>query len=280
MLAPASAIGQYARPTLMVSKVEAPMIAKTLAALFVTSGLVLTASPVAAQDSGALTPKQAEAVRKVVRDYLMEHPEVLAESLEALREKMRAQAEADAHKMLEARKDDVYRSADDPVAGNLKGDITIVQFFDYNCGFCKQTYDSLWEAVKADGKVRVVFKEYPILGPDSVFAARVALVAKAQGQAKYDELHRALMKFRGRLDEKTVLRIASEQGFNAEQLKKDVANPDIDRQLSKVFDLARSLDIGGTPTFIIGERILSSAFDQTTFRQLIDNARKTSAGKN
>jgi len=255
------------------------MIAKTLAALLLTSALALSASPAAAQDSGALTPKQAEAVKKVVRDYLMEHPEVLAESLEALREKMRAQAEADAHKMLEARKDDVYRSADDPVGGNTKGDITIVQFFDYNCGFCKQTFDSLWEAVKADGKVRVVYKEYPILGPDSVFAARVALVAKAQSQAKYDDLHRALMKFRGRLDEKAVLRIAGEQGFNVEQLKKDVTNPEIDRQLSKVFDLARSLDIGGTPTFVIGDRILSSALDQTTFRQLIENARKTGAGK-
>jgi len=253
------------------------MIVKALAALVVMSGLALSASPAAAQDSGALTPKQAEAVRKVVRDYLMEHPEVLAESLEALREKMRAQAEADAHKMLEARKDEIFHSAEDPVAGNPKGDVTVVEFFDYNCGFCKQTFDALWDAVKADGKVRLVLKELPILGPDSVFASRIALAARADNPAKYDDFHRALMKYRGRLDEKTVLKLASDQGYSAEKLKKDATGPEIDRQLQKVSDLAHALDIGGTPTFIVGDRILSSALDQTTFRQLIDNARKATA---
>ncbi|MFD2232318.1 DsbA family protein [Phaeospirillum tilakii] len=250
------------------------MIVKALAALAVTSGLVLSASPATAQDSGALTPKQAEAVKKVVRDYLMEHPEVLAETLEALREKMRAQAEADAHKMLEARKDEIFHNADDPVAGNPKGDVTIVEFFDYNCGFCKQTYESLWDAVKADGKVRLVLKELPILGPDSVFASRVALAARAANPAKYDDLHRALMKYRGKLDEKTVLKLAADQGYNADQLKKAATGPEIDRELTKISDLAHTLAIGGTPTFIIGDRILSTALDQTTVRQLIDNARK------
>jgi protein-disulfide isomerase len=240
------------------------MIAKPLAALALVSGLALGAAPAAAQDSSALSPKQVEAVRKVVRDYLMEHPEVMTEALEALREKMRAQAEADAHKMLEARKDEIYRNAEDPVAGNLKGDVTIVQFFDYNCGFCRQSYDALWASVKADDKVRVVFKEYPILGPDSLAVSRLALAAKAQGQGKYNDLHRALMKARGRLDEKTALRLAAEQGLNVEQLKKDAAGTEVDAQLKRVFDLAHALSIGGTPTFT----------------QLIDNARKATAGKN
>lgn len=252
------------------------MIAKSLAAALMVSGLALVSLPAAAQEA-PLTPKQTEAVRKVVRDYLMEHPEVLGEALEALREKMRAQAEADAHKMLEARKDEILKNPDDPQGGNLKGDLTVVEFLDYNCGFCKQAFDPLWEAVKADGKVRVVIKEYPILGPDSVLAARVALVAKAQSQAKYDEVHRAFMKFRGRLDEKAIYKIAGEQGFNVEQLKKDVANTELDAKLKKNFDLARSLDIGGTPTFIIGDRIISSALDQATFKQLMDAARRTQA---
>jgi protein-disulfide isomerase len=254
------------------------MIAKTFAALFVAAGLVLTAAPASAQEDTPLSPKQAEAVRKVVRDYLMEHPEVLTEALESLREKMRVQSEADARKMLEARKDEIFKSADDPVAGNLKGDVTIVEFFDYNCGFCKQTFDAMWEAVKADGKVRVVLKEYPILGPESVIAARVALVAKAQSQAKYDEFHRAMMKFRGRLDEKSIMRVAGDVGLNVEQVKKDMMGPDIDRQLKKTFELAHALDIGGTPTFIIGDRVVSSALDQPTIKQLVDIARK-SAGK-
>ncbi len=255
------------------------MFAKALAATVVILGLAMGAAPVSAQENTPLTAKQADAVKKIVRDYLMEHPEVLTEALESLRERMRVQAEVDARKMLEARKDEIFKSADDPVGGNLKGDVTLVQFFDYNCGFCKQTFDAIWEAVKADGKVKVVFKEYPILGPDSVVAARIALVAKAQSQAKYDELHRAFMKFRGRLDEKTIYRIAGETGFNVEQLKKDINGAEIDRQLKKTFDLAHALDIGGTPTFIVGDRVVSSALDQATLKQLIDLARKATANK-
>ena len=256
------------------------MIAKTLAAAILALGLAFTAAPAAAQENMPLSPKQVDAVKKVVRDYLMEHPEVLGEALEALREKMRAEAEADAQKTLEARKDEILKNPDDPVAGNLKGDVVLVEFFDYNCGFCKQSFDALWDAVKADGKVRVVLKEFPILGPDSVIASRVALVAKAQSQAKYDEIHRSFMKYRGRLDEKTIYRLAGEAGFNVEQLKKDINNPDIDRQLKKTMDLAHTLDIGGTPTFIVGDRILSSAIDQTTLKQLIDVARKGNANAN
>ncbi|MDO8608366.1 MAG: DsbA family protein [Phaeospirillum sp.] len=255
------------------------MIAKTLAAAVLASGIALTAIPAAAQENMPLSPKQVDAVKKVVRDYLMEHPEVLGEALESLREKMRVQAEADAHRMLEARKDEILKNVDDPVGGNLKGDVTVVEFFDYNCGFCKQAYDALWEAVKADGKTRIVMKELPILGPESVIASRVALVAKAQSQAKYDEVHRAFMKFRGRLDEKTIFRLAGEAGLNVEQLKKDITGPDIDRQLKKTSELARSLEIGGTPTFIIGDRIISSALDQGTLKQLIDVARKGTPNK-
>jgi len=258
---------------------SASRFVKPLATLLLASGLALAAPQARAQDGSVFNAKQSDAIKLIVRDYLMTHPEVLSEALEALREKMRVQAEADAHKMLEARKDEIFKDPDDPASGNLKGDVTLVEFFDYNCGFCKQTFDSMWDAIKADGKVKVVYKEYPILGPDSVVAARVALVAKAQSQAKYDELHRALMKFRGRLDEKAIFKIAGDVGFNVEQLKKDIANPDIERQLKKNFELAHSLDIGGTPTFIIGDRVISSALDQPTLKQLIDVARKGTPNK-
>ena len=253
------------------------MIAKTFAAILVASGLTLAAVPASAQEDSSLSPRQAEDVRKIVREYLMGHPEVLGEALEALREKMRLQAESEARKMVDARKDDLLKNADDPVAGNLKGDVALVQFFDYNCGFCRQSFDAMWEAVKADGKTRVIFKEYPILGPDSVIASRAALVAKAHG--KYDEVHRAFMKFRGRLDEKTVFRLVGEVGLNADQVRKEMNSPEIDKQLKKTLDLAHALDIGGTPTFIIGDRLVSSALDQPTFRQMIDLARRGPAPK-
>ncbi|MGE5548034.1 MAG: DsbA family protein [Solirubrobacterales bacterium] len=247
------------------------MIRKTLAAALFATGIALTVHPAVAQES-VFTDKQADAVRKIVRDYLMEHPEVIGEAVEALREKMRAQADAEAKKAVVARKDDLFAAKDDPVAGNPKGDVTLVEFFDYNCGYCKLTMDPMSEAVKADGKVKVVYKEFPILSEESVAAARVALAAKKQG--KYDEVHRAFMKYRGKLDEKAIFRLAGDAGANVDQLKKEMMAPEIEQQIKKNIELAHALDIGSTPTFVIGDRILSGAMEGQVFKQLIDITRK------
>ena len=161
---------------------------------------------------------------------------------------------------------------DDPATGNPKGDVTIVEFFDYNCAFCKSSYDAVLDTVKADGKVRLVFKEFPILTDDSIVASRIALAAKKQG--KYDDLHRAYMKYRGKLDEKNAFKIASDLGLNIEQIKKDMAAPEFDKLLRRNKEIAHALGVEGTPTFIVGDRILSSALDQATMKQLIDVARK------
>ena len=216
---PAGHLGQSAVPGVCPS-----MIAKTLAAVLVAFGLAAAVTqPAAAQQDPALSDQQVEAVRKMVKAYLMEHPEVISDAVEALREKMRVQAETDAKKAIDTYKDELNNAKDDPVAGNPKGDVTLVEFFDYNCGFCKQTMDAMFEAAKADGKVKLVFKEFPILTDNSVVAARVALAAKKQG--KYDEIHRAFMKFRGRLDEKEVWKLAAEAGLNIDQIKRDMARP-------------------------------------------------------
>ncbi len=248
------------------------MIRKTIAAAAFAAAALL-AQPAAAQKDDALTPDQAEAVRKIVRAYLMEHPEVITEAVEALREKMRAQAEADAKQALKAYKDELLNAKDDPTAGNPKGDVVLVEFFDYNCGYCKVVMDPMMEAVKADkAGVRVVYKEFPILSEDSAIAARVALAAKKQG--KYDDVHRAFMKFRGKLDEKAIFRLAGEAGANVDQLKKEMMAPEIEQQLRKNIELAHALDIGSTPTFVIGDRILAGAMDSQGFRQLFEVTRK------
>ena len=235
-------------------------------------GCVFTGSPARAQEDQALTTKQAEAVRKVIRDYLMEHPEVLQESLEALREKMRQQAEADARKSLDTYRSELNDNKDDPATGNPKGDVTIVEFFDYNCAFCKSSYDAVLDTVKADGKVRLVFKEFPILTDDSIVASRIALAAKKQG--KYDDLHRAYMKYRGKLDEKNAFKIASDLGLNIEQIKKDMAAPEFDKLLRRNKEIAHALGVEGTPTFIVGDRIVPQAVEASTLKQLIEIARK------
>lgn len=252
------------------------MIRKTLAAVLFASAATLAALPAQAQET--FDAKQTDAVRKIVRDYLMEHPEVIGEAIESLREKMRAQAESDAKKAIEARKDEIFNDANDPISGNAKGDVVLVEFFDYNCPYCKVVLDPMLESVKADGKVKIVYKDMPILSEESVTAARVALAAKKQG--KYDEVHKALMKFRGKLDEKTIFRLTGEAGANVDQIKKEMMAPEIDAQIKKTVELAHALDISSTPSFIVAgadgkaARSLSGAIEGPVFRQLFDITRK------
>lgn len=250
------------------------MIRKSFGALgALLLGLTLAVPAARAQEDQTFNAQQTDAIRKIVRGYLMEHPEVIMEAGEALREKMRVQAEAEAKKAIEARKDEIFNAKDDPVSGNAKGDVVVVEFFDYNCSYCKVVMDPMMEAVKADTKTRVVFKEMPILAEESVTAARVALAAKKQG--KYDEVHRAFMKYRGKLDEKAIFRLAGDAGANVDQLKKEIMAPEIDAQLRKNLELAHALDIASTPTFIIAgadgnfARTVSGAAEGQVFTQLI-----------
>lgn len=255
------------------------MIRKSFGALAALLLSLAVAVPAArAQEDQTFNAQQTDAIRKIVKAYLMEHPEVLDDAMEALREKMRAQAEADAKKVVEARKDELLNAKDDATLGNPKGDVVIVEFFDYNCPYCKVVMEPMLEAVKADGKSRVVFKDMPILSEESVLAARVALAAKKQG--KYEEVHRAFMKFRGKLDDKTIYRLAGEAGANVDQLKKETLAPEIDKQLRKNLELAHALGISSTPAFIVADangttvRPVSGAVEGQVFRQLIDLTRK------
>jgi len=248
------------------------MLARRFYMILAVIVLAMTPQFAPAQEDQALTPKQAEAVRRVIRDYLMEHPEVLQEADEALREKDRQMAEADARKNIETYRSELFDNKDDPSFGNPKGDVTIVEFFDYNCAYCKSSYDSLLDTIKADGKVRLVFKEFPILTDDSFVASRIALAAKKQG--KYDDVHRAYMKYRGKLDEKTAYKLAAEAGINMDQAKKDMSSPELDKLLRRNKEIAHVLGVDGTPTFIIGDRIIPQAVEASTLKQLIEIARK------
>lgn len=244
---------------------------KRLAAVAVAA--LLAASPAAqAQEDQPLSPKQAEAVRKVVRDYIMANPEIIRDAIEALREKQRLEAEEEARKALVERSKEIFEDPDSPVLGNPQGDVTLVEFFDYRCTYCKAVTDTVFDTAKADAKLRLVFKELPILGPESVFAAKAALATRAQG--KYEEFHRAMMKARGMVNEESILKTAQGVGLDVEKLKKDMAAPEIEAQLKRNMDLARSLDINGTPAFIIGDRIIPGAVDGDTMKKLIEQSRK------
>ncbi len=249
---------------------------RTLAAAALLAGS-MTALPLAAhaQEDQPLTQKQQDAVKKMIHDYIMENPSVIVEAFEAMREKEQLAIETSAKKALTDRKAEVYNLKNDPaspVLGNPDGDVTIVEFFDYRCPYCKAVSDAVFDAVKADGKVRLVMKELPVLGPDSVLASRAALAARSQ--KKYAEFHRALMHSKGQLNEQVIYKIAADAGLNVEKLKKDMEDDQIDKVIKDNLDLARSLNVTGTPGFIVGDQVVPGAVSPQALKQLIDQARK------
>jgi protein-disulfide isomerase len=235
--------------------------------------LVAAAAPAFAEasKSPALSPAQEEAVRKLVRDYLVKNPEVLVEAMKALREKQRTAARERLAKAIAENAKEIYKDPHSPVGGNVKGDVTIVEFFDYQCGYCKAVFERLTKTVNEDGKIRFVYKEFPILGPASVVAAKAALAARAQG--KYVAFHNALMRFRGRLSQDAVFAIAKSVGLDADRLAKDMAKPEIKNMIDKNMQLARALKINGTPAFVIGKQLVPGALNESMLKAYIERAR-------
>ena len=209
---------------------------------------------------------------EAIRSYLLEHPEVIVQALEKYDQKERAGREQAANDTLVARKQDIYNHPMTPVTGDPKGDVTVVEFFDYQCPYCKHTMQTVLEVQKDDPHVRVVWKELPILGPTSEFAARAAMAAKGQG--KYLDYHVAVMGYRGRLTPDTVLQLAGKAGLDVARLKHDMDDPAIDKYLKDTLQLAQQLGINGTPGFIVGGKLVPGAIEKQQMKDLIADARK------
>lgn len=181
-------------------------------------------------------------------------------------------AQVDEAKALVAtRHAEIFNDPDSPVGGNPAGDVTIVEFFDYNCPYCRLVAPTLEEIERTDADVKFIYKEFPILGPGSEFAARAALAAHRQGQ--YIRFHRALMATDGRVGESAVMEVARSVDLDIPQLKKDMEDPRNMAAIERNLDLARSLRIGATPTFIINDDILRGAADLKAFQSIIAEAR-------
>jgi protein-disulfide isomerase len=206
-----------------------------------------------------------------VRAYLLENPEVLVEAMQVLQARQRATEASAAEAVLAARADEVFHDPASPVTGNPDGDVTLVEFFDYNCPYCRRVAPVVAEAEAVDPQLRIVYKESPILGPGSVFAAKAALAAHRQGL--YFALHEALMQAGGRADENSVLAVAKEIGVDIERLEADMADPEIQTATDRNLALAEALRITGTPGFVVGRRILRGATDLETLQSLIREAR-------
>ena len=243
----------------------------SLAALALTCAIIaaLPVRPIAAAD---IPSEQRQTIEAIIHDYLMQHPDVLIEALRAAEEKANRDADAKAAVVLKDRRREVFDDPTSPVGGNPQGDVTIVEFFDYRCPYCKQVQPALQKLLDQDRKLRFVYKEMPVLGASSVTAAHAALAARLQG--KYEAFHAAMMATKGQITEDVVYQIAGSVGLDVERLKRDMTAPEIEQAVKANLALANALDIRGTPGFVIGEHIVPGAIDLDTLKNLVADARK------
>jgi protein-disulfide isomerase len=233
---------------------------------------ILAALPLRPITAAEIPPEQRQAIEAIVHDYLMQNPDVLIEALRSAEEKANRDADAKAAVVLKDRRHEVFDDPTSPIGGNPQGDVTIVEFFDYRCPYCKQVQPALQQLLNQDGKLRFVYKEMPVLGAPSVIAAHAALAARLQG--KYEVFHAAMMATKGQITEEVVYKVAGSVGLDVERLKHDMTAPEIDRAVQANLALAKALDIHGTPGFIIGEHIVPGAIDLDALKGLVADARK------
>ena len=207
-----------------------------------------------------------------VRDYLLKHPEVIMEAVQLLQDLQRADQAEQVKQIIVQRSDEIFLDPTSPVGGNPDGDVTLVEFFDYNCRYCRSVAPTVAAVLQADPGVRLVYKEFPILGASSDVAARSALAAHRQG--KYTLLHDALMQLPQPFNDESVLATAATLGLDVERLKRDMADPAIAEAIGRNSELAAALGITGTPGFVIAGQVIPGSVDRPTLEGLIAQARK------
>jgi protein-disulfide isomerase len=225
----------------------------------------------ATAESVAFSPDQKKQIEDIIKSYLVSNPEIFLDVQNALEEKMEKEQGEKLKVAIADNAGEIYRQPEASVAGNPDGDITVVEFFDYNCGYCKRGLADVTKLVETDPKVRVVFKELPILSKGSEEAAHIALAAKKQG--KYWEIHKAMLGAKGHMDEASALRIAEKLGLDMDKLKADMAAPDVKAEIEKDEAVAKKMGVNGTPHFLIGDRAIPGAPDDL-YKQLSDNVQE------
>ncbi len=210
---------------------------------------------------------------EAVQRFIENNPEKVIAALQAGQNKMREKKIEEGKKLLTDKKDEIYKDNAVPFAGNPDGDVVVVEFFDYQCGYCKKVFNDLTQLLEADKNVKLQLRELPVLGPNSQMAARAALAVNAIDKSKYFQYHSALMKFQGQKTEQVLMDQAKAIGIDPKELKEKMNKPEINEALGKNQQLAASLGISGTPGFLIGSELVPGAVDVNAFKDLIKKAR-------
>jgi protein-disulfide isomerase len=240
----------------------------------VCAALLATAAPQAVRAQNFSAPQRGE-IERVVHDYLIAHPEVLQEAMAEL-ERRQTAAEAEKHKAaVKDHAQKLFSSPNQVTLGNPNGNVTFVEFFDYNCGYCKRAMSDMLTLLKNDSKLKVVLKEFPVLGPGSVEAARVAIAVHMQDKTgkKYLEFHTKLLGGRGAADEAHALAVAKEIGMDMARIQKDMKGPEVKATLEEDFKLAEALGLNGTPSYVIGSNVVVGAIGLAGLQEKVNTAR-------
>lgn len=216
-----------------------------------------------------LPAAQRAEIEKIVREYLLKNPETIVEALQAYEAQQHAASEKASAAAIVPLRQELERDPAAPVAGNPKGGTTIVEFFDYRCGYCKRMVPTIQSLLKSDGDIRYVFREFPILGPESVTASKAALAVWKLSPEKYFPFHIALMESRGALTEARVFELAQAQGIELQRLRTAMADSAIEEHLRRTAELARKINVNGTPAFVIGGRLVPGAVELDQLKELI-----------
>ncbi|KPL51218.1 disulfide bond formation protein DsbA [Prosthecomicrobium hirschii] len=247
-----------------------------LAVLALLAALVLpfagwaTRPAVAAE---ALTAQQKTAVEGLIRSYLLEHPELLEEVMTALEKKRADEAALARNQIISEKAGILFNSARQVVLGNPKGDVTVVEFFDYRCGYCKRAHSDMAALLKEDGKIRFVLKEFPVLGPASKEAARVAVAVSRIAPEKYADFHQKLLLGRGEANLARATEVALAIGIDKARLETEMGSPEIEATLDESYALANGLGLTGTPSYVIGNTVVPGAVGYDQLKQLVSQAR-------
>lgn len=205
-----------------------------------------------------------------IERYIRSHPEVIVQSLQAMEAKRQAELQERQKSALVTKQHELLHDPASPVSGNPKGEITLVEFYDYRCGYCKKAAQAVTDLQKDDPRVRVVYKDFPILGEPSELAAKAALASQAQG--KHQAFHEALFASHADMTKEEILKIAVGVGLDTKRLETDMANPQWQAVIEKNRVLAQDLGISGTPGFIVGNELVPGMLDLDGLKELIARA--------
>ena len=246
---------------------------RPIAAALLATAFALTTLPAQAQQ---FSPDQRGEIERILRDYLMSHPELLQEVMAEM-EKRQSAAEAEKHRAgVKEHAAIIFSSPRQVTLGNPQGDVTVVEFFDYNCGFCKRAMTDMTDLMKGDPKIKFVLKEFPVLGEGSTQAAQVAVAVRMQdktGGKKYLEFHQKLLSSRGAVDKARAIAVAKEVGLDMARLEKDMASEEVKATLQESFKIAEALGLNGTPSYVVGSDVVIGAVGLPALKERVITAR-------